>query len=711
MAEQDIIGGRVAQLPVDDINLARITLALWNFKLWIGLSALLFMLVGGYYTFQIMTPQYRATSVIEFTPSQSGSLDLTSVFSQTSLNQSEINTRLNKLQSREMIEALVRAENLATLPELNPALLPPGRFSIERLLRKSDVELTEAERQAQHFRLTVGTIRSKISVENPRDTYLFNVSFSSQTPQLAARIVNRLAEIYIAAEAQESFQAGEQSIGWISSKVTKLEEEIRERESQIASFEAKIDIVSREALEGINVQLKNFRDRLEEREIALVADRALLEQQQAAVESRDLQRILSIFPDPVLRRIAQSLANDITGTTQSVTAFEAQLEQLIAKTQTIIAQGEGEQQSVSSSLEKLQANYDTQSRELQTLTQMERELTVSRDLYQTLLTGLQETTVQVGLVPAEARLMSSALPPIVPYSPRPVFNLAVSLVLGVLLGMLLTWVSHMLLGGIKTAKHLEEVTGITVKGEIPKMLGTGRKDLVAYLVSNPTSAISEAIRNLRTSILMHSGQDKSPQVIMVTSSIPGEGKTTLSICLAANIAASGKRVVIGEGDFRRCSLDEYFEFTEGGSHDVLAGNRTLEEVVYHDTRLNLDVLRGRQDGGTNAADMLSSVAFGRLLADLRTRYDYVILDTPPVLIVPDSRILAREVDYILYAAKWNMIREDTIQAGLKMFETIGSPVSGLALTQVDVKRAQKYYGGGYSSYVGYDKGQYYGKET
>ena len=704
MAKQDIIGGRVFQLPVDDINLAGIVRPLWDAKLWIALSALLFMLAGGYYTFWVMTPQYRATSVIEFTPAQSGSFDLTSVLSQSSLNQSEINTRLNKLRSRELIEELVRVEDLTTIPELNPLLVAPSWFSLAGLwavLGSSDVE---AKRQAQNSRQTVGTIRSNVAVENPRDTYLFNLSFSSQDPQLAARIVNRLAEIYIAAEARENFEAGEQSIVWISEKVNLLEEEIRERESRISAFNAQSEVLSRETLEGINVQLKTFRERLAERKIALDTDRALLTQQQAAVDSRDVQQILTVFPDATLRRLAQSLTNDMTGPAQSVAAFQAQLDRLMSSTQARINQGEREQVSVSNSLESLQANYDTQSRELQTLTQMERELAVSRDLYQTMLTGLQETTVQVGLVPAEARLMSSALPPIVPYSPRPLFNLAVSLVLGVMLGMLLVWGAHRLLGGVKTTSRLEYATGVTVTGEVPKMPVSARKDLVNYLVSNSTSAVSEAIRNLRTSILMSSEEGQAPQVIMITSSIPGEGKTTLSICLAANIAALGKRVIIVEGDFRRRTLDEYFEFSEGGSHDVLNGTRTLEEVVYHDPRLGLDVLRGQSKGGENAADVLSSLVFAQLLAKLRTRYDYVILDTPPVLIVSDARILAREVDYILYAAKWNMTREDTIKAGLKMFETIGSPVSGLALTQIDVKRAQTYYG------RGYEKGQYYDKD-
>ena len=702
MADQDIMDGRVSQLPLDDINLAEIARALWNAKLWITLSALLFMMAGGYYTFWVMTPQYRATSVIEFTPAQSGSFDLTSVLSQSSLNQSEINTRLNKLRSREMIEELVRVEDLTTIPELNPLLVAPSRFSLAGLravLGSSDVKV---ERQAQYSRQTVGTIRSNVVVENPRDTYLFNLSFSSQDPQLAARIVNRLAEIYIAAETRENFDAGEQSIDWISDKVKVLEDEIRERESRISAFNAQSDVLSRETLEGINVQLKAFRERLKEREIALATDRALLAQQQAAVDSRDVQKILTVFPDDTLRRLAQPLANDMTSPAQPVVAFQAQLDRLMSSTQSRIIQGEREQLSVLNSLEALQANYDTQSRELQTLTQMERELAVSRDLYQTLLTGLQETTVQVGLVPAEARLMSSALPPIVPFSPRPVFNLAVSLVLGVMFGILLVWCAHRLWGGIKTASRLEYATGVTVIGEVPKMPVSARKDLVDYLVRHPTSAVSEAIRNLRTSILMSSGE--APQVIMMTSSIPGEGKTTLSICLAANIAASGKRVIIVAGDFRRRTLDIYFDFAEGGSHDVLDGTRKLEEVVYHDPRLGLDVLRGQSKGGENAADVLSSLAFAQLLAKLRTQYDYVILDTPPVLIVSDARILAREVDYILYAAKWNMTREDTIKAGLKMFETIGSPVSGLVLTQIDVKRAQSYYG------KSYDKGQYYDKD-
>ncbi len=198
-----------------------------------------------------------------------------------------------------------------------------------------------------NFRQTVGTIRSQIVVDNPRDTYLFNLSFSSQDPRLAERIVNSLAQIYIDAEARQNFEAGEKSIGFISDKVTTLEEEIRERENDFAAAQAESDVINREALEGINVQFKNFRDRLQDREITIAADRALLAEQQAAIASRDVRQILAVFADPVLCRLAEPLANDMTGLAQDVAAFESQLDRLVSNTENRITQGEREQLSVS----------------------------------------------------------------------------------------------------------------------------------------------------------------------------------------------------------------------------------------------------------------------------------------------------------------------------------------------------------------------------
>ncbi|MDQ7080731.1 MAG: CpsD/CapB family tyrosine-protein kinase [Paracoccaceae bacterium] len=228
-----------------------------------------------------------------------------------------------------------------------------------------------------------------------------------------------------------------------------------------------------------------------------------------------------------------------------------------------------------------------------------------------------------------------------------------------------------------------------------------RRDALNYLIKKPTSAAAESVRNLRTSILL-SNVDKPPKVIVITSSMPGEGKTTVSLALSHNMAGLGKKVLLVEGDIRRRTFSEYFKI-EGsrGLLSVISGEAAPEDIVYRDEKLGFDVLVGEKSM-TNAADIFSSEKFRQFIEDMRKAYDYIVIDTPPVLVVPDARVIAQNSDAVLYAVKWDSTPKGLVLQGLKMFETVNCPVTGLVLSQVDSKSMKKY--GGHDGY--HAKGYY-----
>src|SRR6056297_3516591 len=177
-------------------------------------------------------------------------------------------------------------------------------------------------------------------------------------------------------------------------------------------------------------------------------------------------------------------------------------------------------------------------------------------------------------------------------------------------------------------------------GQVPQIPMSKRSQLISYLKNKPTSAASEAIRNLRTSVLL-SNIDTPPKVIMSTSSIPGEGKTTQAIALAQNFAKLGKSVLLIECDIRRRTFTSYFKDTpDVGIVTALARTRPLEEIVFHDKELGADVLMGEKSS-VNAADLFSSERFHEFIGHTRSAYDIVIIDTPPVLVVPDARVVGQ----------------------------------------------------------------------
>jgi capsular exopolysaccharide synthesis family protein len=260
--------------------------------------------------------------------------------------------------------------------------------------------------------------------------------------------------------------------------------------------------------------------------------------------------------------------------------------------------------------------------------------------------------------------------------------------------------------GFRSADELEGATGLPVLGQIPKMPFKAREGLIGYLHDKPTSAAAEAVRNLRTSLLL-SDIDNPPQVIMSTSSLPGEGKTTHSIALIQNLAGLNKKVLLIEGDIRRRTLNEYFhDIPEGGIVTALSGEKPLHELVLHDDRLGADVLMGEKSR-VNAADLFSSDRFRNFLDDLRHAYDFVIIDTPPVLVVPDARVIGQHVDAILFSVAWDKTNRAQVMAALRELESAKLKITGFALAQIDPKGMRRYgYGDAHGAYGAYGKGYY-----
>jgi capsular exopolysaccharide synthesis family protein len=337
---------------------------------------------------------------------------------------------------------------------------------------------------------------------------------------------------------------------------------------------------------------------------------------------------------------------------------------------------------------------------------MQRELNVTGDLYQTFLTGLQEATVQVGLVRADTRIMSKALSPLRPIAPKKPVIVVGSAFVGILFCAAILLIQASRNASFTSSHELENFTGYPVWGQIPKVHKRKRQDVVRFITDNPTAAVSEAVRNLRTSVLM-SSLDAPPKVIMTTSSLPGEGKTTLAIMLAINLAQMGGKVLLIEADIRRRALDNYYPETDQtfGLVDAITGKIPLSEAIFRDEERSFDVLRG-QMSSANPADLFSSNGFKAMIETAREKYDHIIIDTPPVLIVPDARIIAPISDTITFAVAWNRTQKNQVREGLKLIQPSAGVVMGLALSKVDQKQSSNYgsYSYGYSHY-----GDDYGK--
>jgi succinoglycan biosynthesis transport protein ExoP len=688
-------------LQDDEIHLGSLLQTLWRGKIWIILAGLTSAVLGWYYAVAVATPYYTASSAVVLESRQEQVVDLESAITGLGGDQLTINTEVEVLKSRELIRQLVERLDLIDDPEFNPSLRPPNRYSIGALIdmlplgSDDPVEPVEEKPTRSITDTVVDHVLNTLSVSNVRQSYVFRITIVSQSPEKSALMANTLADIYIEDQLNAKFQATEQATEWLSGRVSELQIALEDAVAAVKDFNASTDLINPEALTLLNRQLKEQRDRLQDTRAALSAAQARLIALNAAVTANDRARIVELSEDRVLARLLnEDGENASEAATARITQITDRLRQETTRAQQQIT-------TLTTAITELESQISRQSADLVTLQQLEREAEASRLIYEFFLNRLKELSVQEGIQQADSRVLSRAVIPDGASAPRRSFIMFVALFMGSVLSAGLLITRELLQNTFRTAEDLESHAGITVMGQIPVIPARQRRGILDYLINKPTSAAAEAIRNLRTSLLL-SNMDSKIQVIMSTSSVPGEGKTTQSIALAQNLSGLGKKVLLVEGDIRRRVFSEYFSIEKDhGLLAVLSGDVTLDEAVTHNGLLGADILTGEKSN-INATDVFSSQRFKDLLRDMRAEYDYIIIDTPPVLAVPDARVIGQSVDAILYTVKWDDTSRQQVNEGLRSFESVNIRVTGLVLGQINLRGMRRYgYGKSYKDYQGY----------
>ncbi len=690
--------------PEDEIDLLAVFRTLWRGKIWVILSTLAALLIGGYYAFSVATPLYNAKAVVMLENRQEQVVDIESVMTGLSGDQAAVNTEVEVIRSRGLLEKLVLKLDLLDDPEFNVDLQPEPFISAEKVIKffKGLAGVPPKEEKPLGERdildATIDELLKKLSVSNIRQSYVFNIVAISEDPRKAAEIANTLGELYILDQLEVKFEATAQATEWLTERVTQLQDELEKAEAAVKQFASNTDLVGPESLDALNRQLKDLRERLLKSKAAENESRERARQLHALAEAKDYEGFAKLANDPALRRLLSAQGGDSTNLPDT---FKARMARILQTADQKKGQLANQITALAQSIESLQQQIESQSKDLVRLQQLQRESEASRLIYEYFLSRMKETSVQQGIQQADSRILSYAVVPLKPSSPHKGIILVLSAVLGMLFGSGMVLLREFTQNTFRTAEDLEHLSGATVMGQIPVIPARKRKKVLQYLTDKPASAAAEAIRNLRTSVLL-SNVDNPPKIIMSTSSVPGEGKTTQSLALAQNLSGLGKKVLLVEGDIRRRTFAEYFDIKgKQGLLAVLSGEARLEDVVIYNEDLKADVLIGEKSA-VNAADVFSSDRFHAFLDKLRDTYDYVIIDTPPVLAVPDARVIGQSVDAVLYTVKWDSTTRRQVAEGLKSLRSVGAAVTGLVLAQIDKRNMKRYgYGDSYGAYGDY----------
>jgi capsular exopolysaccharide synthesis family protein len=692
----------------DEIDLLALVRTLWRGKWWIALFAILAIGIGGYYAYVRAIPTYSATTQMALQIRQETVVDLESVLSGVSSDQSSINTEMEVIRSRELIASLVDRLGLMEDPEFNPMLRPDEGFgprdaiALVRTWLNAPAAPEEAPTEEAIRNDVIANVRDAISTQIGRQSYVFSISATSWDPRKSALMANTLANIYRDDQIAQKVQATENAAIWLSGRVSELQTELEQRQREITTLRTQRSLVSAESLQALNTQSVELQQNLQSAQAELDDATSRSTAMQAVIDGTTAEKAAAV-QDSQLAAIQAAIER---GDTAAAIRFDRRFESLRLQASAEAARLGEQVAELEAEARRLSSQFEEQSSALANLQELERETEAVRVLYETFLTRLKETTVQEGVHQADSRILSEATPG-QQVAPRKSRILALSMILGIMAGSALVLLREYTQNTFRTAEELERTTGMTVLGQVPRIPAKGRQATINYLASKPTSAPAEAIRNLRTSVLL-SNVDNPPRIIMSTSSIPGEGKTTLAIAMSQNLAGLNKKVILIEGDIRRRTFGEYFPQAreQGGLLSVITGKQTLEQAVWKHPDAGIDVLMGERSH-VNAADVFSSESFRHLIEKLRDEYDYAIIDTPPVLVVPDSRVIGQHVDSIIYSVNWDRTTRTQVQEGLRQFATVNLRVTGLVLSQIDPAGMKRYgYGEKYGAYSRYGRGYY-----
>ena len=685
------------------------------------------------------TPMYTATANVMLDTRQEQVTNVEAVLSGLPADSSTVDTEVEILKSRRLAERVVNALQLDKDPEFNAQLREPGPIamvvggvmSVATGFAPPEARNDAVAQQKAQERV-VDSVLSHLSVRRAGLTYVINVSFEAESPTKAATIANKFAELYLLEQLEAKFDATQQATEWLNTRLDDLRQQVLADEAAVQQYKIANNLLSAEGATLTEQEISSYNQSLAQARAQVAEDEARLataRRQLAAGSTGD--DVGEALNSPVIQKLREqrvavsSRVADLQGrygerhpemltARRQLSDIDAQIQ---AEIQRIISNLEAQVQvsrqragAISGSLSNARGTLAGNNQAMVRLNELERTAEASRTLYESYLSRYKETSTQGGIEQSDARVVSNAAIPTGQSSPKVPLNLALGLILALGAGAGAVVLAEMFDAGLATAEDVEQRLEVSYLGAIPLLssVAEGRAGSpIDYVVDKPLSSFAEAFRNLRASVI-YSRLGESVNVVAVTSALPGEGKTTTSVCLARSAALQGHRVIVVDCDLRRRSVNRLMgKDPSAGLIEVLAGEASLDQVIATDPATGMRLLPLANTSVT-AKDVFGSPAMDRLLEELRRTYDLVVLDTAPVLPVADTRVLAPKADAVVFLARWRKTPQHAIEAAFRQLLGTGAHLGGVALTQVDMKQQSKYgYGDPGYYYAEYKK--YYGR--
>ncbi|HZV82510.1 MAG TPA: polysaccharide biosynthesis tyrosine autokinase [Geobacteraceae bacterium] len=570
------------------------------------------------------------------------------------------------------------------------------------------------------FNKTVENLRKKIkAAEVGKKTNIISIKYRDENPELARDVVNTLVQVYLDRTVAFKSEEASRAVGFIENQLSSVREDLDGAEKNLQVYKSTSRVVQLDA-EAQNL-IKQLAD-TERQKAEITLQKKQLEFALASLkESR--RRGINYTPavmreDPLVNSLAAKLAElemqkrallaENTDSHPSVKVVQGQIDELIRKLQATYETGINSMSKQEANVGQNLAHYENM---LTKLPEAERDLArlmrlskVNADIYTYLLQKHEEARIAKASTISNIHIVDPANLPDAPVAPKKKKNLLLGLLVGLMVGIGLAFFQEYLDDTIKDADEAKKVLGLPLLALIPFIstrIETDGREADAALVSynEPKSSVAEAFRSLRTGIHF-CAINRLKKVLLVTSSFPGEGKSTIAANLAITFAHTGARVLLVDCDMRRPSLHDKFGHSKTpGLTELLAGDTQIVNAIHNCGIPGLDMI----SSGTippNPAELLGSEAMKLFLERQREQYDHIVIDAPPVLAVTDATVLTSYSDLVLVVLETGRVPQKAANRLRELLSTIQTPIAGLVVS--DRANLGSAYGYNYGYGYGYD---------
>lgn len=690
----------------------------------------------------IVTPRYTATATVLIDPHRSSVVDSNNnqpASANSAADDSIINSQVSLIQSVAVLQRVVSQLNLTHDPEFGPhsTIFSPIKrlFSSPQALAPGQTEEDVAKAAALDFLL-----RKRLKVSRDTTTFVINIDVSSQDPDKAAKIANAVAESYFSEQVRSRYDTQKIAASWFNKQIEDLKSQVLASDKAVEEFRAAHNLTIAQGSTINDQQLGDLNNKLIEAHVQTAEARARFEQVQNIIKTKaDPGTLGQALSSDVIARlrtqyadVAKNLAdvsskfgsqhplvvNARAQLRETQKLIDEEVRRILDSTRQALQVAQSREEALQKSLDNLTHVSNTLGNDQVRLRELQREADANRTLYASFLARYKETSAQESVELPDSRIVSKANIPITPSFPKTTLILAFALAAGIGIGSVLAFAADHLDRRVKSLRQAEEITGVPTLAAVPligprELAGRAirgrqalstydpnamgmlvpalRPPLMRYVLEEPTSLFAESVRAVRLAI-QRASRTAPVKTIMVSSSIDGEGKTTLAVNLALSLASLGMRTVLVEGDFRNPEMSRSLcPRARIGAIEVATNQAGFDKALLVDRATGLAVLPSPSSERKLANnEFVFSDAMSNILDRLRQHFDYVIIDSPPLVPLVDARALAEIVDRVVLTIRWDSTPQDVVAQAFGTLALAYDRVLGTVLTRVDMRRLRFY---------------------